>query len=49
MTYRLPLDENVEQTVTHRLRNYGHDVEHVPELQKLGEGTTDTVLASYTR
>lgn len=49
MTYRLLLDENVERAVAHKLRNYGHDVEHVDELQKLGKGTTDTVLASYTR
>lgn len=49
MTYRLVLDENVERAVAHKLRNYGHDVEHVDELQRLGKGTSDTVLAGYTR
>lgn len=48
MAYRLVLDENVEREVLHRLRNYGHDVEHVDFVPELGKGTADTPIAEYS-
>ena len=38
MRYRLLVDENVEYRIVHKLRNYGHDVEHVDDLSGLGKG-----------
>lgn len=49
MSYRLLLDENVEWPLVYRLRNYGHDVEHVDELDVYGKGATDRTLATYSR
>lgn len=49
MTYRLLADENIELPLVHRLRNYGHDVEHVDELGEHGKGTDDHQLAAYTK
>jgi predicted nuclease of predicted toxin-antitoxin system len=49
MRYRLLLDENVEHEVFHRLRNYGHDVEHVDFISELGKGTDDHPIAQYSR
>lgn len=49
MSYRLLLDENVEQEIGFRLENYGHDVEHVDYLSTLGKGTTDDRIAAYSR
>jgi hypothetical protein len=46
--YRLILDENVEHEVQHRLRHYGHDVEHVDFIQELGKGTGDRSIAEYS-
>lgn len=48
MTYRLILDENVEHEVLHRLKNYGHDVEHVDFVPELGKGTGDRPIAQYS-
>lgn len=48
MTYRLVLDENVEHEVCHRLKNYGHDVEHVDFVPSLGKGTGDDSIARYS-
>jgi predicted nuclease of predicted toxin-antitoxin system len=48
MVYRLLLDENVEHEVFHRLENYGHDVEHVDFVPKLGKGTADHPIAQYS-
>lgn len=48
MAYRLILDENVEHGVFHRLKNYGHDVEHVDFVPELGKGTVDHPIARYS-
>lgn len=48
MGYRLLLDENVENRVQHRLRNLGHDVEHVDFVPELGKGSTDADIAAYS-
>jgi predicted nuclease of predicted toxin-antitoxin system len=48
MVYRLVLDENVEHEVLHRLKNYGHDVEHVDFVSELGKGTADRPIAQYS-
>lgn len=47
MTYRLVLDENIEHEVLHRLKNYGHDAEHVDYEPSLGKGIGDTSIAEY--
>ena len=49
MVYRLVLDENVEHEVSHRLENYGHNVEHVGFGSNLGKGVTDCSIAKYSR
>ena len=43
------LDENVEHEVRHRLRNYGHTVEHIGLHHHLEKGDEDRVLAQYSR
>ena len=43
------LDENVEQEVLHRLRNYGHTFEHIDFHNHLQKGDEDRVLAQYSR
>jgi len=48
MVYRLILDENVEHEVCHRLENYGHNVEHIDFVPKLGKGTADHPIAQYS-
>lgn len=48
MSYRLLLDENIEYEVKHRLRNYGHDVEHVDFVSELGKGTEDRSIGEYS-
>lgn len=48
MTYRLLVDENVEYRIVHKLRNYGHDVEHVDDLSGLGNGSSDRLLGRYS-
>ncbi|ELY51682.1 DUF5615 family PIN-like protein [Natronolimnohabitans innermongolicus] len=48
MAYRLLLDENVEQEIGFRLKNYGHDVEHVDFVPELGKGVDDTQIADYS-
>ena len=48
MTYRLVCDENVEHEVMFRLENYGHDVEHVDFVSKLGKGVTDDQIAQHS-
>jgi len=48
VTYRLLCDENVEHEVMFRLENYGHDVEHVSFIAKLGKGVTDDHIAQYS-
>ena len=49
MAYRLVLDENIEHEVLHRLRNYGHDVEHVDFLTALGKRTDDYSIGEFSR
>jgi len=49
MGYRLILDENIEHEVLHRLRNYGHDVEHVDFVSELGKGTQDYSIGEFSR
>lgn len=46
--YRLLLDEHVDPEVITRLRNRGHDVEHVDFVPALGKGATDSELAAYS-
>lgn len=48
MSYRLLVDENVEYRIVHKLRNYGHDVEHVDDLTGLGKGSPDRALGRYS-
>ena len=48
MSYRLLVDENVEYRIVHKLRNYGHDVEHVDDLAGLGKGSSDRALGRYS-
>lgn len=48
MAYRLILDKNVEHDVLHRLDNYGHGVEHVDFVPRLGKGTDDYPIAQQS-
>lgn len=48
MRYRLLVDENVEYRIVHKLRNDGHDVEHVDDLTGLGKGSSDRSLGRYS-
>jgi len=49
MTYRLLLDEHIEQEVFERLDNRGHDVVRVTGVPELGQGATDEALAAYSK
>jgi len=49
MSYRLLVDENIEYRIVHKLRNYGHDVEHVDDLVEYGKGSSDRVLGEYSK
>lgn len=49
MSFRLLADENVDHRVVHRLRHYGHDVEHVDFVGELGKGADDGSIAQYSR
>lgn len=49
MSFRILADENVDHRVVHRLRHYGHDVEHVDFVAELGKGTSDESIARYSR
>lgn len=48
MSFRLLADENVDHRVVHRLRHYGHDVEHVDFVPDLGKGIGDRRIARYS-
>lgn len=48
MTASLLLDEHVEHEVCHRLRDYGHDVEHIKFHDSLEQGDADDTLADYS-
>jgi len=48
MSFRVLADENVDHRVVHRLRHYGHDVEHVEFVPALGKGTNDEAIAQYS-
>lgn len=48
MSYRLLVDENIEYRIVHKLRNYGHDVEHVDDLTGFGKGSSDRALGRYS-
>lgn len=48
MSYRLVLDENVENEVALRLENYGHDATHADFVPELGKGTSDDSIARYS-
>ena len=41
------LDENVEPTLGEKLRDAGHDVVHVLEVDELGAGTPDDAIRRY--
>ncbi|WP_136591984.1 DUF5615 family PIN-like protein [Salinigranum halophilum] len=49
MSYRLLVDENGEYRIVHKLRNYGHDVEHVDDLAVFGKGASDRELGEYSK
>jgi predicted nuclease of predicted toxin-antitoxin system len=49
MGFALLLDENVEREVLYRLRDRGHDAEHVASVDALGKGATDAAVAAYSR
>lgn len=46
--YRLLLDEHIGHVARDRLRNDGHDVDHVDFVPTLGKGTTDEDIAEYS-
>ena len=48
MSFRILADENVDHRVVHRLRHYGHDVEHVDFIAELGKGADDESIAQYS-
>jgi len=48
MSLSLLLDENIEHEVLHRLRNLGHEVEHVDRHDDLDKGDADEELARYS-
>jgi predicted nuclease of predicted toxin-antitoxin system len=48
MSFRILADENVDHRVVHRLRHYGHDVEHIDFVPDLGKGTDDEAIAQYS-
>lgn len=47
-SYRLLLDEHIEHSARNRLRNDGHDVDHVDFVPSLGKGAGDEVIAQYS-
>lgn len=49
MSYRLLVDENVEYRIVHKLRNYGHNVQHVDDLAEFGKGSSDRGLGGYSK
>ncbi len=46
MTYRILVDENVDQRVVPRLEADGHDAVHVESHRSLGKGSDDASIAS---
>lgn len=48
MPYRLLLDENLENDISGRLEDDGHDVVHVDSVPDLGKGTDDESIAAYS-
>lgn len=48
MSYRLLLDEHIEQEVANRLTDAGHDIERVQSVPALGAGADDEALAEYS-
>lgn len=49
MPFRFILDEQVEPQIQSYLERAGHDVVHVRDLDELGAGTDDSVVAEYSR
>lgn len=49
MSVPVLLDENMEHEVLYRLRNYGHEVEHIDRHAQLDKGADDRQLAAYSR
>ena len=47
MSFRILADEDVDHRVVHRLRHYGHDVEHVDFVAELGKGIDGGSIAQY--
>lgn len=47
-SYRLLLDEHIEHSARGRLRNAGHDVDHVDFVPSLGKGADDEEIAQYS-
>lgn len=47
-SYRLLLDEHIELSARDRLRNEGHDVDHVDFVPSLGKGVGDEAIAQYS-
>jgi predicted nuclease of predicted toxin-antitoxin system len=48
MSVLLLLDENIEHEAMHRLRKYGHDVEHINFHETLQPSDEDETLAHYS-
>lgn len=46
--YRLLLDEHIEHSARSRLRNDGHDVDHVDFVPSLGKGADDAEIAQFS-
>ncbi|MFB6308054.1 MAG: DUF5615 family PIN-like protein [Haloarculaceae archaeon] len=49
MAYRILADENIELATVTYLRKLGHDVERLADIDELGPGTEDEVIARYAR
>lgn len=47
-SYRLLLDEHIEHSARARLRDDGHDVDHVDFVPSLGKGADDGKIAQYS-
>lgn len=48
MGFELLLDENVEHEVMYKLRDRGHDVEHVEFVPALEKGASDAKVANHS-
>lgn len=49
MSLRLLTDENVEPQTRTYLEKLGHDVEHVVDVDDLGESSSDAEIVAYAK